>query len=263
MDNVTTTRPAPAALIACGHLPGAAAGLRPDAGDLPCFQALGPWGEPDAGLPWFRIGAGDDAAPAPGSVPAATSAAAFAGLLHHARCLLLVIGSDHDAIASALAIATLARGRGIHVMALLPGAFALPDFQRRNLARQMDYVCECPPGADLLVAAQVLWSSMTSLAQAGDDLAAMTAALAGTGYMTWRPLDASGAGSLQVALQDLPPLRAGRCLWAVVLQRDGLTLADWALARRQLRRHCRDDAALVATSPRAGHLPDGLFVFTA
>lgn len=169
MDTVPLRRPAPAALIACGSLSGRTPGTPPAAPGLPCFQALGPWGEPDACLPWFRIGATDDL----------SSSATLAELLHRTAWLLLVIGNDHDALASALAIATIARGRGIHVIALLPGEGALADFQRRAVAQRVDYACECPPGADRLLAARALWSGIRPLADAGADTAALKAALAG------------------------------------------------------------------------------------
>lgn len=256
MDFVTTHRAAPAAIIACGRLPGGIASRPAAASSLPCYQALGPWGVPDAGLPWFRIGQaeGDHAG-------ATASAAHLAGLLRRTEWLLLVIGSDHDALALALAIATYARGRGIPVLALLPARPALPDFQRDALARRVHYACDCPAGVDALLAAQALWRSI-GYRRAGTEVAFTAGALAGTGRVSWHPLR-DGPDSLGATLRALPALAARRCLWAVLLRRGGASLADCALAHDLLRAHCAEDATLVTAIPDAGHLPDGLFVFTA
>lgn len=260
MEFITTRRPPSAALIACGKVAGGRADLRFPATDLPCYQALGPWGEPDAGLPWFRIGDAERATSGPGTGP---DAGALPGLLLRTDWLLLVVGRDHDALALALAIATYARGRGISIMALLPARPALRALQRDALAHRVDYACEYPAGVDPLLAAQALWSSVGCRGQVGVDFSDMAGTLAGQGRMIWSPLREPGADRLASTLAMLPALQARRGLWAVLLLQDGVSMADYRLADQLLRPHCHGDATLIATVPEARSLPDGLFVFTA
>ena len=147
-----------ATVIACGHVLRDSGSSGPASVHLPCFQALGPWGAPDAGLPWFRIGQ-------PGSErgsgdrlhwPAAAPEP-LADILRHTRWLHLVVGSDHDSLSLALALATYARSRGIRVTALLAGQTGQPFFQRAALEHRTDHVHDCPAGLDPLLALQALW----------------------------------------------------------------------------------------------------------
>lgn len=260
MEFVTTRRAPSAALIACGKVVGGRADLRIPTTDLPCYQVLGPWGEPDAGLPWLRIGDAERASSGRGVGPAP---GALHGLLLRTDWLLLVVGRDHDALALALALASYASGRGIAVMALLPAKPALPALQRNALANRVDYACEYPAGVDPLLAAQALWSSVSCRGQVGVDFGDMARTLAGQGRMIWSPLREPGAGHLASTLSALPALQARRGLWAVLLMHGGVSMADYRLAGQLLRPHCHEDATCIATVPEARSLPAGVFVFTA
>lgn len=264
MDFVNTPSAPLAAIIACGHVLGGRATPCFPAADLPCYQALGPWGEPDAGLPWFRIGQ-DESACAFGErtlLPPAR-AAPLASILHRTDWLLLAVGSDHDSLSLALAIATYARGRGIHVVALLAGGAAHPFFQRDMLLRCVEYASECPAGLDPLLAAQALWSSVGCRGGGDVTFADLSSRLAGAGSMAWSPLPGQGDHRLEAMLMALRPLRARRCLWAVLIRQQRLSPSDYALAGGFLRQHYGEDVALVTPRPLAGSLPEGLFVFSA
>lgn len=159
MDFVNAPHARPTIVIACGHLLGDRSAAAAPVLSLPCYQALGPWSEPDAGLPWFRIGQSPAAVvttgPSPG--PPATS---LADLLPRNGWLLLLVGGDHDSLALALAIATFTRSRGVRVTALLAGRPGQPFFQRAALRHCCDHLHDCPPGMDPLRAAQALWSGV-------------------------------------------------------------------------------------------------------
>lgn len=140
-----------ATVIACGHVLGD--GSPPGAPSLPCYQALGPWGEPDAGLPWFRIGQAEGTGAAGGRSGAP---GALADILRRNGPLVLIVGRDHDSLALALAIGTYARSRGIRVTALLAGRASRSRRPGTALLGCADHVCDCPAGLDPLQAAQAL-----------------------------------------------------------------------------------------------------------
>lgn len=251
-----------AAVVACGHVLRSPAERHLAAG-VPCHQALGPWGQPDAGLPWLRIGDADGAREEPQHALAGGGTQSLADVLRHREWLILLVGGDHDSLALALAIAAYARGRHLVVTAIVAHGPPLPDFLRRSLLRRVHYACECPPGVDPLLAAQALWSSVAhGDGRPGTGFHDLVERLRGRGHLAWRPLPPAGEGRLATQLAALPQLPAGRCLWAVLLHPLPLDRDELRLAGDMLQARCPQPASLiqVATPPP---VPQGVFVFTA
>lgn len=262
MESAFPRTPPFAAVVACGHVLRGPADLRLAAG-MPCHQALGPWGLPDAGLPWLRIGDADIARGEQEHTLAGTSANSLADVLRHRQWLILLVGGDHDSLALALAIAAYARGRHLVVTAIVAHGPPLPDFLRRSLLRRVDYACECPPGVDPLLAAQALWSSVAhGDGRPGAGLHDLVERLRGRGHLAWSPLPSTGAGRIAAMLATLPHLPARRGLWAVLLHPLPLARDELRLAGETLQSRSPQPASLipVATQPP---LPQGVFVFTA
>lgn len=168
-----------ATLIVCGQVPGLGATPPPHA--PPCYQALDPWGRPDAGLPWFRVGAPPDV-PSP-----LASGQPLAEILGGTQWLLLVVGPGHDSLALALALASWARARGLRIAAFKTRAVATPSFLRRALQEGVHYFCACPPGVDALAAARALVMACEAARRSGDGGARPEEQLLGNGHLAWLP----------------------------------------------------------------------------
>lgn len=250
--------PGGASIIVCGQVRGVAAAGVP--ASPPCYQAVDPWGEPDAGLPWFRIGEAASAAPLPD-----TRHLAMAEILAGTRWLLLVVGPGHDSLTLALTLASWARARGLRITAIKAQAAATPSFLRRTLQQGVHYFCASPSGLDPLAAARGLVLGANSGVLLHGDRVTLKEAMHGNGHLLWQP--AAADGDPLPALRTLPPqlvaLPPARARTTLLVAAGPLAPAWLERARAQAALPCPGGLTTTVALPATPGLPAGCYVFSA
>lgn len=249
-----------AVTILCGEVStNLAKWVMPDT-EIRCYSALMPGMTPALGLPYVYLDVPASPEKLAATLPAEIEAT-LAELLQGMDWLFLVHDATPASMAVASAIGRYARQRDIEVAALQTRPLAIHADQQQILRDATCFSGICTPDLDLLVAVQVLFSSVMHPGVIGVDFGDLRCSLAGPGQVVWAPLPDDDIRRLPDMLASLPPFHARTGLWAAFVAPETCGLDDFTQVGDFVNQHCSEEATVVIGVPETDVLPNGLYLF--